>query len=55
VYDVDVSRETISKITDRVLEQMAEWQSRPQLVPRRPGYDEWGLGVWGRKHELERR
>jgi putative transposase len=29
VYEADVSRETISKITDRVLERMAEWQSRP--------------------------
>lgn len=29
VYGTDVSRETISKITDRVLEEMAEWQNRP--------------------------
>src|SRR3954464_15418589 len=29
VYEADVSRETISKITDAVLERMAEWQSRP--------------------------
>jgi putative transposase len=29
VYGADVSRETISKITDQVLERMAEWQSRP--------------------------
>src|SRR4051794_8589110 len=29
VYDAAVSRETISKITDAVLERMAEWQSRP--------------------------
>ena len=29
VYGADVSRETISKITDGVLERMAEWQSRP--------------------------
>ena len=29
VYGADVSRETISKITDAVLERMAEWQSRP--------------------------
>jgi putative transposase len=35
VYGTDVSRETISKITDRVLERMAEWQSRPldQVYP----------------------
>jgi putative transposase len=29
VYGAAVSRETISKITDQVLERMAEWQSRP--------------------------
>ena len=29
MYGAEVSRETISKITDRVLEGMAEWQSRP--------------------------
>ena len=29
VYGAEVSRETISKITDGVLERMAEWQSRP--------------------------
>src|SRR4029453_15761459 len=29
VYGAEVSRETISKITDAVLERMAEWQSRP--------------------------
>jgi len=29
VYGAGVSKETISKITDRVLESMAEWQSRP--------------------------
>jgi transposase-like protein len=29
IYDIEVSRETISKITDRVLEGLAEWQSRP--------------------------
>ena len=29
IYDVDVSRELISKITDKVVEEMAEWQSRP--------------------------
>lgn len=28
-YGTDVSRETISKITDRVLEDLAEWQNRP--------------------------
>ncbi|MFF3365237.1 IS256 family transposase [Streptomyces misionensis] len=29
VYGADVSRQTISTITDKVLESMAEWQSRP--------------------------
>jgi putative transposase len=29
VYGADVSRDTISRITDRVLETMAEWQHRP--------------------------
>jgi transposase-like protein len=29
VYGAQVSRETISHITDRVLEGLAEWQSRP--------------------------
>ena len=29
VYGAEVSRETVSKITDRVLEEMSEWHSRP--------------------------
>jgi transposase-like protein len=29
VYAADVSRQTISTITDQVLEGMAEWQNRP--------------------------
>lgn len=29
IYGVEVSRELISKITDKVLEEMNEWQSRP--------------------------
>src|ERR1035438_5082449 len=29
IYGVQVSRETVSNITDRVLEGLAEWQSRP--------------------------
>jgi len=29
IYQAEVSRETISKITDRVLDTMAEWQNRP--------------------------
>jgi putative transposase len=29
IYGAEVSRETISTITDRVLDGLAEWQSRP--------------------------
>ena len=29
IYDMEVSRETISKITDRIVEDMLSWQSRP--------------------------
>jgi putative transposase len=29
VYGANVSKQTISTITDRVIEGMAEWQSRP--------------------------
>ena len=29
IYGASVSKETISRITDRVLEEMAEWQARP--------------------------
>lgn len=29
VYDAEVSKQTISTITDKVLEGMAEWQNRP--------------------------
>jgi putative transposase len=29
VYDTDVSRELVSKVTDAVVEQMIEWQHRP--------------------------
>jgi putative transposase len=29
IYDIEVSRETISNITDRVLDGLAEWQNRP--------------------------
>ena len=29
VYGADVSRDTISRITDRVLEEMSGWQNRP--------------------------
>jgi putative transposase len=29
VYGTDVSRDTISRITDRILEEMSDWQNRP--------------------------
>jgi hypothetical protein len=29
VYGADVSRDTISRITDRVFAEMAEWENRP--------------------------
>ena len=29
VYSTEISRETISKITDRVLDELADWQNRP--------------------------
>jgi len=29
VYGADVSRDTISRITDRILEEMTDWQNRP--------------------------
>jgi transposase-like protein len=29
IYDTDVSRDTISRITDRVVEDLAAWQNRP--------------------------
>jgi transposase-like protein len=31
VYGAKVSRDTISRITDRVLEAMSEWQNRPWI------------------------
>jgi transposase-like protein len=36
VYSTAISRETISKVTDRVLGELAEWQNRPleQIGPR---------------------
>jgi putative transposase len=29
VYGAQVSRETVSKITDRILDELASWQNRP--------------------------
>jgi putative transposase len=37
VYGAEVSKQTISTITHRVLEGMVEWQSRPLD----PGYAQW--------------
>jgi transposase-like protein len=55
VYGAQVSKQTISAITDRVLEGMAEWQSRPldagriPLVVANPDLKDWqchvGLGT----------
>ena len=36
VYGASESKDTISAITDRVLEGMAEWQNRPLDPPSRP-------------------
>jgi putative transposase len=32
IYDTEISRETISKITDRIVDDMLAWQSRPLRV-----------------------
>jgi len=37
VYGATVSRDTISRITDKVLGEMAEWQNRPLELARLPG------------------
>jgi putative transposase len=34
VYSTEITRETISKITDRVLDDMTDWQNRPPTVSR---------------------
>jgi len=34
IYDTDISRDTISRITDGIVEDLQAWQSRP-LVKRR--------------------
>jgi transposase-like protein len=36
VYGAKVSRDTISRITDKVLEEMTEWQNRPLDAGRVP-------------------
>lgn len=35
IYGVEVSRQTISTITDKVVEGMTEWQNRPLGVVHR--------------------
>lgn len=37
VHGASVSKQTISTITDSVMDRMAEWQSRPRRRPRLPG------------------
>jgi putative transposase len=37
IYGASVSRETISRITDKVLEEMQGWQGRPLDVGLRSG------------------
>jgi hypothetical protein len=37
IYGVQVSRDTISTITDRVLDSLAEWQSHPLDAVRAAG------------------
>ena len=37
VYGASVSKDTVSKITDKVVEEMTEWGNRP-LDPVYPGY-----------------
>jgi hypothetical protein len=37
VYGADVSKTTISTITDKVMDGMAEWQNRPPSAPHRLG------------------
>lgn len=41
VYGAMVSRDTISRITDMVIEEMAEWRNRP----RTPGRFQWSLRI----------
>jgi putative transposase len=33
IYDTDISRETISRITDRIVDDMVSWQNRPLDPP----------------------
>src|SRR5580693_7818896 len=60
IYDIEVSRETISNITDRVLDGLAAWQSRPLdpvyavlfLVANRPIYVALGVTADGERDVL---
>ena len=66
MYDVDVSPDLISRVTDAVLDELAEWQSRPLdrglpgglhrradgEDPRRGGHQPAGLP--GHRHRLRR-
>jgi putative transposase len=48
IYGASVSKETISRITDKVIEEMTDWQNRPldpgriQLVVANPGVEGFG-------------
>ena len=48
IYDIEVSADLISKITDAVLEEVKDWQSRPlepgqfPLVAANPGLKGFG-------------
>ena len=46
VYDAQVSKQTISTITDRVIEGMSEWQDRPLDPGRILAVDANRIGVF---------
>src|SRR3954447_1303216 len=63
IYGASVSKETVSRITDKVMEEMAEWANRPldpgriRLVVANQGRLWWSChrrmssaGVWSRRH-----
>jgi transposase-like protein len=52
VYDAQVSKQTISTITDRVIEGMSEWQNRPIYIALGVTVDGTRdvLGLWAGEH-----
>jgi len=48
IYGAEVSKQTISTITDRVIEGMTEWQNRPLDVVYEGRIGPWGLRRLGR-------